>query len=481
MKLTEIRTPGANQLGLSRALRIPQLICNPASNSKPNKFLKRRPSTIAFVGAGGKTTALFQLARDLPQPVIVTTTTHLGQWQIGLADRHVILEADSDLLSAIGKAQGVVLLTGPVSEERTNPLHPSHMDELSQYCKEQEISLLIEADGARQKPLKAPASHEPNLPDFIEQVVVVAGLSGLGKPLTEEFVHRPELFSSLSGVPLATEISSEGLIRFLLHNQGGRKNISHSTRSVVLLNQADTISLQAAARTISAAIQPAFNTVVTSSLLNPTNTSDNGTYVYSVHEQVGAILLAAGASKRFGVPKQILAWRGEPFVRLIAQTALQTGLHPVIVVTGAYDLQVREALNGMPVNIINNVHWKSGQASSIQAGLMALCDRSENLPGSVIFLLVDQPHVTSEILHALSDEHERSLNPVLAPLVDDRRANPVLFDQMTFPALMQLTGDTGGRGIFSKFSPTYLPWQDHSLLLDVDTPEDYRRLKEYWE
>jgi molybdenum cofactor cytidylyltransferase len=150
-------------------------------------------------------------------------------------------------------------------------------------------------------------------------------------------------------------------------------------------------------------------------------------------------------------------------------------------VTGAYDTQVKEAVNDLPVLIIDNLQWESGQASSIRTGLSALYARPEQLPGSVFFLLADQPQVSSEILHALSDEHARCLAPVLAPLVDGQRANPVLFDQMTFPDLMKLTGDIGGRGIFSKFSPTYLSWYDHSLLLDVDSPEDYKRLKEYWE
>ena len=63
-------------------------------------------------------------------------------------------------------------------------------------------------------------------------------------------------------------------------------------------------------------------------------------------------------------------------------------------------------------------------------------------------------------------------------MVLDQRANPVLFDQITFPDLLELEGDVGGRGIFSKHKVTYLPWHDDALLLDVDTPEHYQRLKD---
>ena len=61
-------------------------------------------------------------------------------------------------------------------------------------------------------------------------------------------------------------------------------------------------------------------------------------------------------------------------------------------------------------------------------------------------------------------------------MVDGRRANPVLFDKLTFPDLRNLEGDIGGRGIFSKYSPVYIEWHDISLTQDVDNPADYKRL-----
>jgi molybdenum cofactor cytidylyltransferase len=96
--------------------------------------------------------------------------------------------------------------------------------------------------------------------------------------------------------------------------------------------------------------------------------------------------------------------------------------------------------------------------------------------GAAIFLLADMPQITAEVLRALVEAHARELPAVLAPVVEDRRTNPVLFDRVTFPDLGQLTGDVGGRAIFSKYSPVYLPWLDDALLRDVDTPDDYRKL-----
>jgi len=69
------------------------------------------------------------------------------------------------------------------------------------------------------------------------------------------------------------------------------------------------------------------------------------------------------------------------------------------------------------------------------------------------------------------------LSPIVAPQVAGQRANPVLFDRNTFQNLLALTGDVGGRAIFSEHPVTYLAWHDEGLLLDVDTEDDYRSLK----
>ena len=149
---------------------------------------------VAFVGAGGKTTALFQLARQLPSPVVVSTTTHLGAWQIPLADRHIIASHLDDLPPA--PADGVTVVTGPVvaadavnASNRFGPVPDQVLLRLHDSDSWRKASLLIEADGAHRKPLKAPVAYEPVIPPYMGMIAVVAGLSGLGKPLSAETVH----------------------------------------------------------------------------------------------------------------------------------------------------------------------------------------------------------------------------------------------------------------------------------------------------
>src|SRR5512142_2833443 len=115
---------------------------------------------IAFIGAGGKTTAMFQLARELRGPVLVTTSTHIGAWQTSLADQHVVAARLEDIAGIT--PSGVTLVTGPlVSDDRFGPVSDDVLLWLHDTARERGLPLLIEADGSHQKPLKAPAPHEP--------------------------------------------------------------------------------------------------------------------------------------------------------------------------------------------------------------------------------------------------------------------------------------------------------------------------------
>jgi molybdenum cofactor cytidylyltransferase len=418
---------------------------------------------IAFTGAGGKTTAMFELARGLPGPVLVTTTTHLGERQASLADQHIIAGGAADVDAA--EFHGVTLITGPARDGRLQAISPETFRRLDERRKTGEMPLLIEADGSRGRPLKAPAEHEPVVPAFSDQVVVTAGLSALGQKLDDEHIFRAERVVEIAHATAGQNVTADVLAEVLMNPAGGLKGLPARARRTLLLNQADTDELQAIARGLTPRLLGAFSTAVIASL--------QAHAVHAAYEATAAIVLAAGGSTRFGSPKPLLDWRGEPFVRAVVRRALEAGISDVTVVTGSRAGMVESALGELPVRIVRNADWPSGQASSIAAGLRSLPQEI----GAAIFLLVDQPHITSAVLQALVEYHAGGLFPIVAPLVMmEQRANPVLFDRDVFPDLLSLTGDVGGRAIFGKHRVEFMPWHDDRLLLDVDKPEDYQRL-----
>jgi molybdenum cofactor cytidylyltransferase len=436
--------------------------------SLPRALRMEQPCRLAIVGAGGKTSFLFRLAREISGPVVVTTSTHLASEQAALADQHFDVHSPEEIDAAffIGLS-GVALFTSAEAQHRLQGLSPELLRHLADQASDAGLSILIEADGSKRLPLKAPASHEPAIPAWVDQVVVVAGMSGIGLSLDDEHIHRAQLFSNFSGLNLGETITLEAEEHVLLNPDAGLKNIPAHARKTVVLNQADSEFIQSAAGQLARHLLAVYDTVLVTSL------NDADLPIKAVFSQVAGIILAGGGSKRMGKPgKVVMDWQGEPFVRKVARTALEAGLSPVVVVSGATHAEVRLALEGLPVEIVYNEHWADGQSTSIQAGV-------RNLPvqtGAAVFLLADQPQVTTSVITSLVDEHRATLAPVIAPMIDDRRANPVLFDRSTFESLLALSGDVGGRALFSKYTVHYLPWYDTLLLIDVDTPEDYQKL-----
>ena len=426
------------------------------------------PARLALVGAGGKSTAMFQLGRQLSR-TILTSTTHLAIDQLTLADQHITLSSVRKFNSMKSDfPEGVVLLTGDeIKDHRVAGLSEEILEEVRRFADDQNLPIIIEADGSRMKPLKAPAAHEPLIPEWVDSVVVCIGMSAIGQPLSEQWVHRPGIFAELSGLTSGDIVTGEAVIRMLNSEQGGLKNIPAKVHRIALLNQADSPETQAAGYRMSMSLLNAYHSVIISSLLQEK--------IFAVHEPVAGIILAAGMSSRMGQAKQLLSWQGEALVHHVARAALAAGLSPVIVVTGSQAEEVQLVLQDLPLAVQYNPDWQAGQSSSIICGLRAL----PSYCGPVVFLLADQPFVSPMLLRSLVEQHAACLSPLVAPLVEEQRSNPVLFDRAAFPDLFNLVGDTGGRSLFLKYPMNYLTWLDARLLFDVDTPESYARLLEF--
>jgi molybdenum cofactor cytidylyltransferase len=433
----------------------------------------RRGNVVCFVGAGGKSTSILRLAEELIQdmPVVVTTTTKIGAHQRGLAHAHLICQQphDLDVLSDLLARFRSVLVTG--SEMREEPKLPALASPLLERVREisqgQGACLLIECDGARQRSLKAPAEYEPVLPAFATHVVVVAGVDVLGTPIDGPLVHRPTLVARILDAPPDTLIQAEHVSRLLSHREGGLKGIPAGAEVRVLLNKAEGAEALEKGRLV--AHQLLANARVQGVLLAAVQQTPP---LEEMHGRVAGVVLAAGGSSRLGRPKQLVCWKGVPLVVHAVRAAKGAGLRPLVVVTGHQERLVEQALVGEGTALIHNADWEMGLSTSVKTGLAAV---EQGVEGAV-FLLADTPHVDAALVRALLQRHRLTLSPLVAPHAGGRRANPVLFDRSTFPALRELQGDAGGRVLFERFACQEVEW-DESILLDVDTEADVRKLQ----
>ncbi|HEY66864.1 MAG TPA: HAD-IIA family hydrolase [Thermoflexia bacterium] len=191
-------------------------------------------------------------------------------------------------------------------------------------------------------------------------------------------------------------------------------------------------------------------------------------------KQIAAVILAAGASTRFGQPKQLLDWGGVPLLAHIADVALAAGFAPVIVVLGCQAEAARAALGTRPVQTVMNWRWKEGLSTSVQVGLAVLPPETE----ATIFLQCDQPLITPDLLRQIVARFEESGAPIVHPTYAGRRSTPVLFARHLFPELAAVSGDEGGRAIIARHADevTTVEVTDPDRLADIDTPADYERL-----
>lgn len=188
---------------------------------------------------------------------------------------------------------------------------------------------------------------------------------------------------------------------------------------------------------------------------------------------VAGILLAAGASERFGTDNKLLALvDGDPLVRRAAGSLVGAGLDRIVAVLGHEAGRVKAALDGLPVETVTNEAYETGQASSLRTGVGAVeADSPET--DVVVVALGDMPFVSPETVDALVAAYQADAGDALAPTHDGVRGNPVLFDRRHYDALTRIEGDVGGREVLLESNAGALVTvDDPGVHRDVDVPAD---------
>jgi molybdenum cofactor cytidylyltransferase len=466
-----------------------------------------RGDVVAFVGAGGKTTTAMRLMVELAeagQPVVFTTTTKILEPVLAGDERLVLSEQPETILKIVPEllARRLKVFLAVRRLEETDPtLHedldypfPVRANKLQGIAPEMvdrlaaalpELVILNEADGAKHRSLKAPATHEPVVPLSTTLLVPIASLHVLGKPLSDGYVFRPERVAALSGTALGEPVTVDTVVAVLTHPQGGLKALPPQARVVPLLNQWEgKVALEGAREMAKLLLRhERIQRVVVASLRQADAVLDIIETEPLERPKVAAIVLAAGASTRYGQPKQLLPVGGKTMLQHVVDVVLASPVDQTIVVLGHRAGEIGASVRpGLPTaadksaDIVTNEEWQAGLSTSVQAGLQAIRPDVQ----AALFVLADQPAITPGMIAALLGRYRETGAPIVVPTYQGERGNPALFDRSLFAELMEVRNDQGGRQLIDRYAnrTEKVEVGSEAVLVDVDTEEDYQRFKE---
>ena len=192
---------------------------------------------VAFAGAGGKSAAILQVARELTEAgmtVITVPTTKMFLGEVERLGPLVTSEDPRELVADIkaalyGGDNSVVAGRARISKNRIDGVDPDVVGDLAPLAD----VILVEADGSRRRPIKGTATHEPVIPASSTLVVAVGNVSALGSPVDEDHVHRPAVFSELTGVSPGQSITARAFARALA--EGSLAKVPETTRTAALI------------------------------------------------------------------------------------------------------------------------------------------------------------------------------------------------------------------------------------------------------
>jgi molybdenum cofactor cytidylyltransferase len=190
---------------------------------------------------------------------------------------------------------------------------------------------------------------------------------------------------------------------------------------------------------------------------------------------IGAIILAAGGSERFGRPKQLLNFRGESLVRRAVRAAEKGGCGRIAVVVGEQRDLIESELQATTAFVIHNPKWRQGLGTSIGAGLQDLLNARPKVEAAVV-LACDQPFVDSQTISALMTMREDSGKPIVASRYANTLGVPALFDCSCFPALLALPDDSGAKALIEARGGDVAEISFEQGAIDIDTHADFERL-----
>lgn len=195
---------------------------------------------------------------------------------------------------------------------------------------------------------------------------------------------------------------------------------------------------------------------------------------YSI-QQLGILIVAAGQSKRLGIPKQLLNFEGKTLINRLIDTVKLSGSYPITLVLGSAANKITEQLTDSSINIVLNDQWEEGMASSIRIGLSSIMYRMPAIDGIMMFVC-DQPFISVETIQSLIKLQQDTGLPMASCYYAGILGTPALFHQSIFSKLLALEGDIGAKKIIKENASEVAKLHFDAGIIDVDTMDDYIKL-----
>lgn len=195
-------------------------------------------------------------------------------------------------------------------------------------------------------------------------------------------------------------------------------------------------------------------------------------------KKVGVLILAAGNSSRMGSIKQLLPWENTTLMAHSIHQAERSNAREVLVVLGAnFDL-IRRKLSSQRGEFVENKNWKRGLGTSISCGVGYALSKWGNLNGLLV-MLADQPLIDTSYLNLMIEKFETSEKGIIATKYKSRVGVPAIFSFTYFQELKELHDDFGAKKMIAKFKDDIFEMEGRGKTEDIDTLEDYKRLKNF--
>lgn len=400
---------------------------------------------ISIVGAGGKTTMLFKLAKELNGKVCITTSTKIFMPDKSQYD-YIYNEYPKEV------HLGRTLIAGEInSDNKLTAISEMNLDK----CCDDFDYVLIEADGAKCKSLKAWNESEPVVFNNTTKTVCVLDISVVGKEFNSENIFRIDEFRKLIKSD-SDNITTKQLSEMILHSDGITKN--SLGEKILYINKVESDDgLGNALKLVDLLLTPdnkMFDKVVIGSLF------EGKYYLMYNRNSISASILAAGKSVRMGCNKLELDFRGKKLIEYATDLILEFHFDQKQLITN------NESLTFKGINSIYNSKYELGQSESIKLAV-------KNDMDAYLFLVADQPFIKREtILKIISKYNETG--KIIMCKSSEHIGNPSLIPCRYKSEIMKLNGDVGAKAVIKKHLDDiiYVDVADEELT-DIDTVEEY--------